>query len=61
MNRKNPEKALQDMRRGCYIARLRLKTVYKKLRRTLTPSMMDQLDQCRDDDARRLLMGIGKR
>lgn len=50
----NPESFLLQVRRGCWIARFHM--TFKAGTR-LTVSMMDKLDACKDDAARRLLLG----
>lgn len=44
-----------QLRRGVYIAKFKITSV--KITRKLTRSFMDQLDACKDDEARRLLLG----
>ncbi len=46
-----------DPRRLSFIARFELRRT-ERTRRMLSHKLMDQLDACADDEARRLLLGV---
>ena len=45
-----------NLRREAYVERFHL--TQKNMKRYLSNSFMDQLDRCKDDEARRLLLGV---
>lgn len=54
---KHPGGRPRDERREAYTARFGLKRTHRA-QRDLTQRLMDQLDGCKDDEARKVLLGI---
>jgi hypothetical protein len=47
-----------DPRREAWVQKLGMKTTPRQSRRTLTPDTLEHLDRCKDDEARKVLLGI---
>lgn len=57
--KRKPVHPVSDWRRQLYLERFALG--YYNPTRELTQTELDQLDRCKDDESRRILLGIGER